>query len=235
VRVFNGTGGTGSQWGHQWSDANGMTTFYLVEGGYGYLVEKNGARSSKYAFTVAASVDQSLTYKLAKITITVSDNANVGHNGYLVRVYNGTGGVGSKWGNAWSNRGQGETTFYLVEGDYGYLVEKNGAKSAKYPFTVVASTDQSYTYTLAKITVHVQNGSGSPRSGYLARIFNYPGSQWGNAWTNGSGDAAFYLIEGGYQYQVKKNGYNSGKQPAGGFTVNAPPPANDGTYTHVVP
>jgi hypothetical protein len=45
----------------------------------------------------------------------------------------------------------------------------------------------------------------------------------------------FYLIEGGYQYQVEKNGYNSGKLPTSGFTVAAPPPANDQTYIHTVP
>jgi len=230
VRVFNGTGGSGSQWGNAWSNASGDTTFYLVEGSYGYRVDKNGATSGKTGFTVAAGVDQNLTYTLAKITI------NVGQPGYLVRVFNGTGGSGSQWGNAWSN-GSGDTTFYLVEGSYGYRVDRNGATSGKYGFTVTAGTDQTLTYTLAKITVHVQKGSDSPLSGYLVRIYNNGAStsEWGNAWTNGSGDAAFYLIEGGYQYQVEKNGYKSGKQPAGGFTVNAPPPADDKTYTHVVP
>ena len=230
VRVFNGTGGSGSQWGNAWSNASGDTTFYLVEGSYGYRVDRNGATSGKYGFTVTAGTDQTLTYTLAKITI------NVGQPGYLVRVFNGTGGSGSQWGNAWSN-GSGDTTFYLVEGSYGYRVDRNGATSGKYGFTVTAGTDQTLTYTLAKITVHVQKGSDSPLSGYLVRIYNNGAStsEWGNAWTNGSGDAAFYLIEGGYQYQVEKNGYKSGKQPAGGFTVNAPPPADDKTYTHVVP
>jgi hypothetical protein len=225
VRVYNGTNGGGSEWGNAWSDATGATAFYLVEGDYGYLIEKNAAKSAKAGFTVARSADQTLSYTLARITI------NVGRPGYLVRVYNGTNGSGSEWGNAWSDA-TGATAFYLVEGDYGYLVEKNAARSAKAGFTVARSTDQTLSYTLAQITIHVQNGSAAPLAGYLIRIFNFGGGEWGNAWSNSAGDALFYLVEGMYQVQVDKNAYNSGKQPAEGFVVDR---GGVATRTHIVP
>ena len=159
VRVYNGADGSGAEWGNAWSDATGATAFYLVEGDYGYLVEKNSAKSAKTGFTVARSTDQTLTYTLAKVTV------NVGRVGYLVRVYNGADGSGAEWGNAWSDA-TGATAFYLVEGDYGYLVEKNAATSAKTGFTVARSTDQTLAYTLAKVTVNVG------RVGYLVRVYN---------------------------------------------------------------
>ena len=157
-----------------------------------------------------------------------------------MRVYNDGSG---QWGYRWSNA-SGESTFYLIEGNYEFLVEKNGARSQKYDFTVDppsgdpsgSADDTNLTYLLAKVTIHVQDSGGNPLQSYLVRIYNYPaGSQWGYQWTNSSGDAVFYLIEGSYQYQVEKNSYNSGKQPAGGFTVAAPPPGNDQTHTHTVP
>ena len=230
VRVYNGTGGSAAEWGNAWSDATGNAAFYLVEGDYGYLVEKNTARSAKTGFTIARGTDQTLTYTLAKLTINVGDNAGAGRAGYLVRVYNGAGGSGSEWGNAWSDA-NGNTTFFLVEGDYGYLVEKNAARSAKASFAVTRGTDQTLAYRLAKITIRVQNSGGQPLAGYLVRIYNYGAGEWGNAWTAANGDAAFYLIEGSYQYQVEKNSYNSGKQPPGGFIVV---PGGDAQYTHVV-
>ena len=54
MRVYNGADGSGAERGNAWSDANGDTAFYLVEGDYGYLVEKNAATSAKSGFTVAA-------------------------------------------------------------------------------------------------------------------------------------------------------------------------------------
>ncbi len=243
VRVYNGNNGTGSQWGYAWSDANGESTFYLVESDYGYLVEKNGAQSGKYGFSVnppgANANDQELTYKLAKITVHVSDSEGSDHQSYLVRVYNGNSGTDSQWGYAWSDA-HGESTFYLVESDYGYLVEKNGAQSGKYGFTVnppgANAEDDMLTYLLALVTVHVQDSGNNPLQSYLVRMYNYPaGSQWGYQWTNASGDSTFYLIEGGYQYQVEKNSYNSGKLPPSGFTVNAPSPADNQTLTHTMP
>ena len=187
--------------------------------------------------------DQDLEYKLATVTVKVGDSsvANPGHKSYLVRIYNDNAG---QWGYQWSNS-SGMTTFYLIEGKYEYLVEKNGAKSAKIDFTVADTDhsipvsgdpdDQDLEYQLAKVTIHVQDSGGSPLKSYLVRIYNYLGSQWGYQWSNSSGDSIFYLIEGGYQYQVEKNGYNSGKLPAGGFMVAAPPPANNQPHTHTVP
>jgi murein DD-endopeptidase MepM/ murein hydrolase activator NlpD/opacity protein-like surface antigen len=208
VRIYNGVNGSGSEWGNAWSDASGNATFHLVEGDYGYLVEKNGARSAKTGFTVAAGASQTLTYNLAAVTI------NVGRPGYLVRIYNGVNGIGSEWGNAWSDA-SGNATFHLVEGDYGYLVEKNGARSAKTGFTVAAGVNQTLTYNLAATTINVG------RPGYLVRIYNGAvgsGSEWGNAWSDASGNATFHLVEGDYGYLVEKNGARSAKT---GFTVAA--------------
>jgi len=241
VRIYNDGA---SEWGNAWTNGGGLATFYLIEGKYEYLVEKNGATSDKIDFTVDppnAADDQDLEYKLATVTVKAGDTADSGHSGYLVRIYNDGAG---EWGNAWTNGG-GVATFYLIEGKYEYLLEKNGAKSARIDFTVADTNhavpvsgnpdDQDLKYKLAKVTVHVQKNN-SPLAGYLVRIYNNGAStsEWGNAWTNGSGDAAFYLIEGGYQYQVEKNVYNSGKLPTSGFTVAAPPPANDQTYIHIV-
>ncbi len=116
-----------------------MTTFYLIEGDYEYLVEKNGAKSAKIRFIVTNTNhgnpvsgnpdDQALEYQLATVTVKVGDNsiANPGHQSYLVRIYNAVLG---QWGYQWSDA-DGMTTFYLIEGSYEYLVEKNGANSAK--------------------------------------------------------------------------------------------------------
>ncbi len=185
--------------------------------------------------------DQALEYQLATVTVKVSDSANVGHQSYLVRIYNA--GLG-QWGYQWSDS-SGLTTFYLIEGNYEYLVEKNGAQSSKISFPVAATDhttlvsgnpdDQGLEYKLAKVTVHVQDSGGSPLQSYLVRIYNFGAGQWGYQWSNVSGDSVFYLIEGGYQYQVEKNSYNSGKLPAGGFTVDAPPPADNQTLTHTIP
>ena len=82
---------------------------------------------------------------------------------------------------------------------------------------------------LAMGTVKAGDNADVGHSGYLVRIYNDGAGEWGSAWTNGSGDSVFYLIEGGYQYQVEKNGYNSGKQPMGGFNVT---PGGDTTYTY---
>ena len=236
VRIYNNGAG---EWGNAWTNGGGLATFYLIEGNYEYLIEKNGAKSAKYDFTVdppTSADNQDLEYKLATVTVKASDTTDVGHSGYLVRVYNNGAG---EWGNAWTSGG-GLATFYLIEGNYEYLIEKNGAKSAKYDFNVAApapnANDKSLEYELAKVVIHVQNSGGNPLSGYLARIYNYPTTtEWGNAWTNGSGDAVFYLIEGGYQYQVEKNGSNSDKLPIEGFTIVAPPPGNNQTLNHTVP
>ncbi len=225
VRIYNGAGGSGLEWGNAWSDANGNTTFFLVEGDYGFLVEKNGARSAKTAFSVAAGGNQTLTYTLSSTTVSV------GKPGYLVRIYNGAGGSGSEWGNAWSDT-NGNTTFFLVEGDYGFLVEKNGARSAKTAFSVAAGGNQTLTYALATITIHVQNSAGQPLLGYLVRIYNLGAGEWGNASTAASGDAEFYLVDGCYQYQVEKGADDSGVEPTEGFTVLA---GSIATYIHSTP
>ncbi|MGB4979574.1 MAG: Ig-like domain-containing protein, partial [Anaerolineae bacterium] len=169
VRVYSAAG---HELGNAWSNSDGLTTFTLTTGShYEFLVEKNGARSARIGFE--PSTGQIIEYTLAKLTI------NVGRAGYLVRVYNGTDGSGSEWGNAGSDA-TGATAFYLVEGDYGYLVEKNAARSAKAGFTVARSADQTLTYTLAKLTINVG------RAGYLVRVYNGTdggGSEWGNAWS----------------------------------------------------
>jgi hypothetical protein len=226
VRVYNGTDGSGSQWGYAWTDSNGEATFYLIEGDYGYLIEKNGAIGAKYGFGVAppapSADDQTLTYKLAKIVVQVSDNTSDAHQGYLVRVYNDGA---AEWGYQWSDA-NGESTFYLIEGAYEYLVENNGAQSQKYDFTAAppnpSSDDQTLTYKLAKITVHASDNAVNDHSGYLVRVYNGTdgsGSQWGYAWTDSNGEATFYLIEGDYGYLIEKNGAQSQKY---GFTVDAP-------------
>jgi PKD repeat protein len=135
VRVYNDGAG---QWGYQWSDASGLTTFYLVPGSYEYLVEKNGAQSPKTAFTVENCLDYDFEYKLSKVEIKIEYSGL----GYLVRVYNAGAG---QWGYQWSDA-SGLTTFYLIEGDYEYLIEKDGAQSPKYDFTVVYCQDKNIIY-----------------------------------------------------------------------------------------
>ncbi|MCR4408634.1 MAG: right-handed parallel beta-helix repeat-containing protein [Anaerolineae bacterium] len=213
VRVFNAGAG---EWGNAWSDANGFTTFWLIEGNYEYRVERSGAVGPKVAFAVVychdydgeAGKDPILEYKLSKVVIKVGDHYGGGHQGYLVRVFNAGAG---EWGNAWSDA-NGLTTFYLVEGNYGYLVEKNGVQSAKNGFTVTYCQDQAgddaLVYKLSKVTIKVQNGGGNGLPGYLVRVYNDPGSQWGYQWANASGLTTFYLTEGRYKYKVEKNSYS---------------------------
>ncbi|MFZ5917769.1 MAG: hypothetical protein ACOYZ7_12590, partial [Chloroflexota bacterium] len=169
-------------------------------------------QSGKVGFTVTYCQDQmgenALVYRLARIEIEVSDHQGGAHGGYLVRVYNGAGGSGSQWGYAWSGA-NGLTTFYLVEGNYGYLVEKNGAQSGKVGFTVEYCKDQHLVYKLSKITITVQSSGGSGLSGYLVRVYNDTNEQWGYQWTNASGVTTFYLVEGGYKYKVEKNSYSA--------------------------
>ncbi|MCB8942160.1 MAG: right-handed parallel beta-helix repeat-containing protein [Ardenticatenaceae bacterium] len=222
TRIYNAGGG---QWGYQWSNSSGMTTFYLIEGSYEYLVEKNGAQSAKIGFTVDppnSADDQNLEYQLAKVTVHVSDSGGGDHQSYLVRIYNNDSG---QWGYQWSN-GSGMTTFYLIEGDYEYLVEKNGAQSAKIDF-VVADTDhgdpvsgnpddQNLAYQLAAVTVNVSNNAAGAHQSYLVRIYNAGSGQWGYQWSNSSGESTFYLVEGDYEFLVEKNGAQSQKY---GFTV----------------
>lgn len=173
------------------------------------------------ALTAAAGVDQALGYQLAKITLAVIDTGGIGRAGYLVRMFNGTGGTGAEWGNATSDA-SGNAVFYLVEGAYGYRVEKNGAVSGKMALTVAAGVDQTLSYQLGQVTIHVQDSKGTEQPGYLVRIYNGTGgtgSEWGNTTTNASGDAVFYLVEGGYQYKVEKGTYKSGRLPVSGFSV----------------
>lgn len=225
VRVFNGTNGSGSEWANATTSADGTAIFYLPDSNYGYRVDKAGATSTKVGFVVASPApvanDQILAYTLATVTVTVADSGGAGRAGYLVRIFNGTNGAGSEWGNATSGA-DGKATFVLPDGNYGYRVDKAGATGTKIGFAVAPATDRAITYTLAQLTFHVQNGGDAPLSGYLVRIYNGiggSGSEWGNATTNANGDATFYLMDGGYQYQVQKGTYNSGRQATGGFTV----------------
>ncbi len=158
VRFFSGTNGGGLSLGSASSDANGNASFYLIEGDYGYQVEKYGSISAKAGFTVVRSTDQTIVYTLAKVTV------NVGRPNYTVRFFSGTNGGGLSLGSA-SSDANGNASFYLIEGDYGYQVEKYGSISAKAGFTVVRSTDQTIVYTLAKVTVNVG------RPDYAVRFF----------------------------------------------------------------
>ncbi len=80
--------------------------------------------SAKAGFTVIRSTDQTLTYTFAKVTV------NVGRPNYTVRFFSGTNGNGLELGSA-SSDANGNASFYLIEGDYGYQVEKYGSISAK--------------------------------------------------------------------------------------------------------
>ena len=228
MRIFSGANGSGVDLTSAKSDANGDTNFYLIEGDYGYQVEKYSIVSAKAGFTVARSAAQTLTYSLAQITV------NVGRPNYIVRIFSGANGSGVDLTSAKSDA-NGDTNFYLIEGGYGFLVEKNGARSAIVPFTVVRSTNQILSYTLAQITLNVTNSGGQPLPNYTVRIFigtDGSGPLWGSVKSDASGNALFYLVEGGYQYQVEKNAYNSGKQPPGGFVVVQ---GVDAPLSHVVP
>ena len=179
-------------------------------------------------FAVVRSTPLNLSYTLATVTV------NVGRKGYIVRFFNGTNGSGAERGSA-STDDSGNAVFYLVEGDYGYQVDKYGTRSAMEGFTVVRSTNLNLSYTLAAITIHVENSGGQPLPGYRVRFYNGTdgsGTQRGSASTDAGGNVVFYLVEGGYQYQVEKNVYNSGKQPPGGFVVGR---GVDAMLSHVLP
>jgi hypothetical protein len=228
VRFFNGTNGIGAERGSASTDAGGNATFYLVEGDYGYQVDKYGTRSGMEGFTVVRNTNLNLAYTLSTVTI------NVGRPGYVVRFFNGTDGIGAERGSASTDAG-GNATFYLVEGDYGYQVDKYGTRSAMEGFTVVRNTNQNLSYTLAAVTINVKSSGGQPLPGYIVRFYNGTdgnGTQRGSASTDASGNVVFYLVEGGYQYQVEKSAYNSGKQPPGGFFVL---PGTAATLNHTVP
>ncbi|MDH7475825.1 MAG: hypothetical protein QHJ74_17825, partial [Anaerolineae bacterium] len=144
VRVYNAGAG---EWGNAWSDANGFTTFWLIEGNYEYTVEKGCYNSGKIPFTVVYSNDYNLVQKATvNVTIKVGDHQGGAYKGYLVRVYKAGG---SQIAYQWSND-SGLTTFELdALTNYEYLVEKNGAQSPKKPFTTCV--DETLEYKLAKV------------------------------------------------------------------------------------
>ncbi len=104
------------------TDVNGVTTFPVTPGtNYEYTVGRYGALSTKIGFQLSA--DQTITYTLAQITVAV------GRPNYNVRIFNGTNGSGVDLSST-SSDANGNTNFYLIEGDYGYQVEKSMAASA---------------------------------------------------------------------------------------------------------
>jgi len=124
---------------NQTTPSSGEVVFYLVDGAHEYRVRKDCYDSGRVDFTVTRSIsgdvvtahDQSITHHATvNVTIKVSDGLGVGHKSYLVRVYHAGG---SQVAYQWSNS-SGMTGFELdAPADYEYLVEKNGAKSQKYP------------------------------------------------------------------------------------------------------
>jgi len=50
-------------------DVNGLASFELLEGPYGYRVERSGAVGGKVGFVVSSGVNQLLTYHLATLTV----------------------------------------------------------------------------------------------------------------------------------------------------------------------
>ena len=72
------------------------------------------------------------------------------------------------------------TTFWLIEGNYRYRIEKNGAVSPFIPFTVVYSHDYTgevgkdpiFEYKLSKVMIKVGDHYGGGHNGYLVRVYN---------------------------------------------------------------
>lgn len=234
VRVFNGAGGTGTQWGSDTTNVNGDTSFYLVNGTYSYRVDKAGATGTVINFTMTSAISRSLVYTLAKITVNVVDLAGLGRQGFLVRVFNGVNGSGAQWGSATSDA-NGNASFLLPDGSYGYRVDKAGATSAIIGFSATAGNTVNLTYMLAKITIHVQTKTGAPANGYLVRLFNgatSSGTQWGTQTTNALGDSIFYVPDSTFQFQVEKASYNSGRLPMNGIVVAS---GSSTAVTHSLP
>jgi hypothetical protein len=73
---------------------------------------------------LVARVDGPGTVKLSEVTVYAYDTDGPAQ-GALVRIFNGVDGSGSQWVSAWSDS-DGNATFYLVAGSYGYRVEKDG-------------------------------------------------------------------------------------------------------------
>ncbi len=200
-RVYMYLPGAGSHFAYQDSDLNGMTTFELdALADYEYLVSY-GRSSQRVAFSTCSN--ETLDYELAKVEITPD---GLGYASYRVYVYNN--GSGSHF--TYKDLNAGETaTFYLVDGDYQYLVSY-GHSSQRVDFTiprdltnapeVVTAENLSLTYNLAQVDITVA-GAGS--ASYRVYVYNNgSGSHFTYKDLNAGETATFYLVDGDYQYLV---------------------------------
>ena len=99
------------------------------------------------------------------------DVGGSGKAGYLVRLFNGVDGAGAEWGNT-TTSSTGEAVFYVPEDSYRNRVDRSEPIGSKIGLTASVGATQTVTYTLARITVHVQTSGGNTPSGYLVRLFN---------------------------------------------------------------
>ena len=214
------------------SSLSGRTDHPLTAGeGYTFSVENMGLLSRRYPvmegpLCSAESNTVELEYTLATVRVHVGDVDGGIYNRHQVTVRRGDGGVGE---SLWT-KGQGNATYYLVDGDYSYDVSYRGVTTGRYAFSVAPlqggiggqADDQTVEYSKAKVSLHAENGAGEPVADYravLSPVGIIGGVSWGR--TDADGNVTLYALEGTYQYRLFKWLRNSGFLPADGFTVAA--------------
>ncbi len=120
------------------------------------------------------------------------NRANHGLSGFRVYVYNNGSGSHFAYQDTPAN---GEVTFYLVDGDYEYLVTKGCYNSGRVDFivtlddsntpTLVVAEDASYTHKATQdVSIKVGDNEGVGHKSYLVRVYNTGGSQIAYQWSD---------------------------------------------------
>jgi uncharacterized membrane protein len=197
------------------TDLNGEALFSLIDGDYDYTVSKTGYTTETGTFTVAGStmvIEISLA-QLFDVTFHVTDGTADLQNAAI------TVGTETKYTNA-----AGIAVFSLTDGAYSYLVTKLDYQNATGSFTV-AGANQTIEVPMLVITFtatfHVTS-DGVNIEGALVTIDAL------SALTNASGIAVFDLQNGGYFYNVSKEGFYDSP---GNFSISGSPVTIDVSLT----
>ena len=187
------------------TDANGEAVFTLPDGDYIYAVSKDGYVTINDFVTVAGApqtIEVMMEMVTNEITFHVtSDGENI--SGADVTVE----------GETVETNFNGMAMFDLPDGDYDYMVEKEGYVTANGSFTVVGApltVDVEIEAILYDVTFHV-TADGSDLEGADVTVD-------GETMTTGTnGNAMFSLPNGTYSYTVTKLGYDD---ETGSITVD---------------
>jgi hypothetical protein len=189
----------------QQTNSNGNTVFVLPNGDYDYTVTKLGYEDEMGSITVA-SVPQTIEVVLDPVLYDVTFHVTTGGSdleGAEVTVNGMTNTTGAN----------GNAMFNLSNGTYSYTVVKLGYDTETGTVTVnngAVTKEVEMFLTEWQITIHVVSG-GTAVSGADVTIDGT------TVVTGGTGNAVFDLVNGDYDYEVVKDGYETEN---GTFTVN---------------